>query len=146
MILNNTCTHTYADASSQVKVLWYRTSTQSLDKCRYLKVRLEDARDVTHKIVIACHPIRMIFSIRVQWIYNFQFPFQQKTCLFCLCNERSSVIGSIWYLWNHQIETKLLVATFVKGLCRGTISLYLDVWSWCWWHYITISSDNNAHH
>ena len=30
------------------------------------------------------------------------------------------------YGTNH-IEAELLVVTFVKGLCRGTISLYLDL-------------------
>ena len=33
-------------ASSQVKVEWYRTSTQSLDKSRYLKDGLENDHDV----------------------------------------------------------------------------------------------------
>ena len=47
--------------------LWYRTSTQSLDKSRYLN-------DI-------CQPIRTTFSIRVQWIYNFQFPFQRRPCV-----------------------------------------------------------------
>ena len=41
--------------------------------------------------------------------------------MFCLCNERLSVIGS------NQREAQLLIATFVKGLCRGTLSLYLDL-------------------
>ena len=32
------------------------------------------------KIAIVCQPIRTIFSIRVQWIYNFHLPFQWRTC------------------------------------------------------------------
>ena len=54
-------------SSSQVKVLWYRTSTKPLDKswawgCLWCKI-------------VVCQPIRKIFSIRIQWIYNFHFPF-----------------------------------------------------------------------
>ena len=109
-------------ATSQVKVLWYHTSTQSLDKSCYVKVGLEDACDA--RLLLPAN-----FSIRVQWIYNFHFLFQQRTCFFfmqwemvCDCFQMMPVDQT------NQIEAQLLVANFVKRLCRGTISLYLDLW------------------
>ena len=44
--------------------------------------------------------------------------------MFCICNERSSVNGLTGTLVKtNLIDVQLLVATFVNGFCRGTISL-----------------------
>ena len=79
------------------------------------------------KIVIVCHPIRMMFSIRIQWIKIFHFLFQRRTCFIYEMRDRLLLVPYDPSGTN-QIEAQLFVATFVKGLCRGTISLYLDVW------------------
>ena len=50
-------------------------------------------------------------SIRVQWIYHFYFPFLFNAMRDCLWLVPYDACGTI-----------------VKGLCRGTISLYLALW------------------
>ena len=119
---------------SQVKVQWYRTSTQSLVKSRYRKAWLKEAS--WRKIVIVCQHIRTIFSIWVQWIYNFQFPLQRTTCFYAMRDRQWLVPYDA--CGTNQLEAQLLAATFVKGLCRGTISLYLDLWR-CRCMYKTIN-------
>ena len=47
----------------------YRTSTQSLDKSRYLKVGLEDARE----LIMVFQAITTTLTISVEFIYNFTF-------------------------------------------------------------------------
>ena len=37
-------------------------------------------------------------------------------------------IGSFYASGTNQIEAQVLVATFVNGLCRGTVSQYSDLW------------------
>ena len=48
--------------------------------------------------------------------------------MFCLHNERLSVIGSIWCLWNQSNRSP----TFSSYMyfCRGMIAQYLDLWKW----------------
>ena len=108
-------------SSLYVKVLWCRTSTQSLDMGRYLKFGLEDAFNV--RLLLSVDPFNQS-SVDI----HFSLSISTKN-MFDLSKERSSVNGSIGCLWN-QIGAKLLVATFVKGLCRGTISQYFDLWRW----------------
>ena len=111
-------------SSSQVKVLWYRTSTQSFDK-RHQNSDLK----MLVTIVFVCKPIRTIFSIWVQSIYNFHFPFQRKNRVFCGMRDR------LWFVaynacWTNQLEVQLLVATFVKGLHISAI-YYQIIMSTC---------------
>ena len=77
-------------------------STQSLDKCRHLKVGIEDARDV--RLLLSANKL-----IRVQWIYmyNFHFPFPRRTCfVYAMIDRPYDASGT------NQIETQL------KELCR----------------------------
>ena len=48
--------------------------------------------------------------------------------MFCLHNERLSVIGSIWCLWNQSNRSP----TFSSYMyfCRGMIAQYHDLWKW----------------
>ena len=62
------------------------------------------------KIVIVCQPIKTIFSIWVQWMYNFHFPFQQKTFFF-----------TQWEIacdWFHMmpLTVQLLECDFCQGI------------------------------
>ena len=63
------------------------------------------------KFVIVCQLIRVIFSIRVQWIYNFHFPFQRKTCFVYTMRDLLWLVPSD-ACGTNQIEAQLLVATF----------------------------------
>ena len=123
-------------SSSQVKVLWYRTSTQSIDKSRYLKVGLEDARD--SKIEDARDVRSLLSANQSERFFQSQcseFPFQRIAWfpevlamrkprelgystknMFCLRSERSSEIGSIWRLWNQSKRS----STFVRVRSFGT--------------------------
>ena len=74
---------------------------------------------------IVSQPIRTTVSIRVQWKIQFSLSIFTKN-KFCLHNQKSSVIGSIWCLWNQSNRSPTLSSDFVKGLCRGTITLYED--------------------
>ena len=86
------------------------------------------------KIVIVFQPtIRTIFSIWVQWIYNFHFSFQRRTCLFY------SMIDRLWLVpydayGTDQLEAQLLVATCVEVRYHYTLTcedgLILTPWFW----------------
>ena len=69
------------------------------------------------KSVIVCQPIRTI-SVNIQFSL---FIYAMRDCLWLVPYDACGT---------NQIEAQLLVATFVKGLCRGTISQYLDLWRW----------------
>ena len=82
---------------------------QSLDKSRYQKVGLEDARDV-----------RLLLSANQSELRSLQSEFSGFTLftfMFCLCKMRSSrtVIGSIWSLWNQSNRS----LTFSSYFCQG---------------------------
>ena len=81
---------------------------------RYLKFGLEDAFDI--RLLVSVDPFNQS-SVDIQ----FSLSISTKN-MFNLSKETSSVNGSIGCLWK-QIGAKLLVANFVKGLCRGTIDL-----------------------
>ena len=113
-------------ASSQVKVLWYHTSTQSLDKSCYVKVGLEDACDA--RLLLPANQSEWSFQSEFNGYTIFTFYFNKEHVFFmqwemvCDCFQMMPVDRT------NQIEVQLLVANFVKRLCRGTISLYLDLW------------------
>ena len=94
----------------------------SLAKSHYLKVGLEDARDV--RLLLSANQSERSFQIGVQWIYNFYFSFQRRTCFVYAMRDRLLLVPYD-ACGTNQIEAKLLVATFVKY--RGTISQYLNV-------------------
>ena len=71
--------------SSHIKVLWYPISTWSLIKVDIVKSGLK--MPVTYNCYYL-QPTRSIFSIRVQWIYNFHFTFQRKTCFVYTMRDR----------------------------------------------------------
>ena len=114
-------------SSSQVKVhvLWYRTATQSLYKCCYLKARLEDVCDV--RLILSANQSEWYFQSECCGYMIFTFHFNEEHVLFTQWKNVSN--------WFHimtvvPIKAQLLVATFVKGLCRDTIALYLGMWRW----------------
>ena len=70
------------------------------------------------KIVIVWQPIWTIFSIWVQWMYIFHFPFQRRTCFFT----QWSIICD----WFHIMPVEQLTGspTFSSDFCQGIVSRY----------------------
>ena len=111
-------------SSSQVKALWYPTSTQSFDKICYLKVGLDDARDI--RLLLSANQSERSLNLSSVDIH-FSLSISTKNMFFNAMRD---------WLWlvpydacgTNQLEYQLLITTFVKGLCRVTISLYLALW------------------
>ena len=80
-------------------------------------------RCLWRKIVIVCQPIRTIFSYEFG-MYKFHFPFQRRIWFFT----QLKMVCDWFYMIS--VEAQRLVATFVKVLCSGTMSLYIDLWRW----------------
>ena len=72
-------------------------------------------RCLWRKIVIFCQPIRTIFSIKSSVDMQFSLSISTKN-MFCLRNERSSVIGSIWWLWNLSNRSQNFSGYFCQGI------------------------------
>ena len=64
--------------------------------------------------------------VLIGWAWRFSW---RKIAIVCQSIRlRSSVIGSIWCLQNQSNTCRS--QTFVKGLCRDTISLFHNLWRW----------------
>ena len=70
--------------------------------------------------------------------HYFQFEFSWYTAFIFHLNEEHVFYAMRDHMWlvsydtfeTNQLEAQLLVATFVRGLCSGTISLYIYLWRW----------------
>ena len=100
----------WAEASSHVKVVISYLYTipwqKSLSKCQAW-------RCLWRKIFIVCQPIRTIFSILVQWIYNFHFPFQRKTFFYAMRDR-------LWLVPYDATD----ISTFSSDFCQGIVWRY----------------------
>ena len=97
--------------SSQVKVWWYRTFTQSFNKSCYLKGLKLLTTEACYYLptnqndLFNQSSVVMLFSISIS-----------TKNMFCLRSERYSVICSIWCLWNQSNRSPIFSSLFCQGI------------------------------
>ena len=117
------------DASSQVKVLWYLTSTQSLDKSRYWKLGLYligSTGIIWNQLQTISHCVdKTSFSLKCKVKIVYPLNSDWKDC--------SDWLETITIVRHRHLQSRLFDIDFYQGLCWDTISQYLDVWRWQRW-------------